>query len=259
MTALSSADHLLLHALADQELDAAAALALEARVAAEPALAAEYARILALKARTKALGKPAVAPDFAARVVALASDTRPVSKPRRARILSLDHPSWQALAAPVVLTALVASGGTYLFTAPQSEASIEDAVANGHHRALLAANPIDVQSSDQHTVKPWLDRKLGLSPPTADLSAQGFPLVGGRVEVIAGNALPTLVYRRRQHLISVVAMPLANGSTRTQAPNFKTVDGYNMIDWAGGGFRYWAVSDLDPPELRNFVDDFIKQ
>lgn len=130
MTALSSADHLLLHALADQELDAAAALALEARVAAEPALAAEYARILALKARTKALGKPAVAPDFAARVVALASDTRPVSKPRRARILSLDHPSWQALAASVVLTALVASGGTYLFTAPQSEASIEDAVAN---------------------------------------------------------------------------------------------------------------------------------
>lgn len=260
MTAISPADHLLLHALADQELDAATALALEARVAAEPALAAEYARILALKARTQALGKPAVAPDFAARIAALASDAEPKPASHRARILSFDHPSWRALAASVVLTAFLAGGGTYLFTAlPQSEASIEDAVADGHHRALLAASPIDVQSSDRHTVKPWLDQKLGLSPPTADLAAQGFPLVGGRVEVIGGNPMPVLVYRRRQHLISVVAKPLTNGSAQTSAPVSKTVDGYNMIAWTGGGFHYWAVSDLDPDELANFVDDFRKQ
>ncbi|MEW6437637.1 MAG: anti-sigma factor [Pseudomonadota bacterium] len=257
MTQLSPSDLLLLHALADQELDAAAALALEARVAAEPALAAEYARILALKARTKALGKPAVSPDFAARIAALAQDAEPRPAARRARIFSFDHPSWRALAASVVLTAFLAGGGTYLFTAPQSEASIEDAVADGHHRALLAASPIDVQSSDRHTVKPWLDQKLGLSPPTADLAAQGFPLVGGRVEVIAGNPLPVLVYRRRQHLISVVAKPLPNGSV--EAPASRTVDGYNMVSWAGGGFHYWAVSDLDPVELSNFVDNFRKQ
>jgi anti-sigma factor RsiW len=260
MTQVSPSDHLLLHALADQELDAAAALALEARVAAEPALAAEYARILALKARTKALGKPAVPPDFAARIAALAQDAEPRPAARRARILSFDHPSWRALAASVVLTAFLAGGGTYLFTAlPQSEASIEDAIADGHHRALLAASPIDVQSSDRHTVKPWLDQKLGLSPPTADLAAQGFPLVGGRVEVIAGNPMPVLVYRRRQHLISVVAKPLSNGSVEMAAPISKTVDGYNMISWAGGGFHYWAISDLDPVELSNFVDDFRKQ
>jgi anti-sigma factor RsiW len=260
MTEMSSSEHLLLHALADQELDAAAAMSLEARIAADPVLAAEYARIRALKERTKALGKPAVSPDFAARIASLAAGPIPAPAPRRGRILSFDHPSWRALAASVVLTAFAASGGTYLFTgAQQGDISIEDAVANGHHRALLSVSPIDVQSSDKHTVKPWFDAKLGLSPPTVDLTSQGFPLVGGRVEVIGGAAVPSLVYRHRQHLISVVAMPLAGGATQAADPVSKTIDGYNMVYWSGGSFKYWAVSDLDPAELRNFVEDFRKQ
>ncbi len=257
MTEVSSSEYLLLHALADGELDAAAAMTLEARLAADPALAAEYARILAVKERTKALGKPNVSADFAARIAAITSEAK--SAPRRPRILSFDHPSWRALAASVVLTAFAASGGTYLLSSAHNDFSVEDQVANDHRRSLLAASPIDVVSSDRHTVKPWLDQKLGLSPPTADLSAAGFPLVGGRVDVIAGNAVPTLVYRRRQHLISVVAIPLTGDGMQTADPVSKTVDGYNMIDWTGAGFKYLAVSDLDPAELKTFVDDFRKQ
>ncbi len=241
-------------------LDAAAALTLEARLAADPALAAEYARILAVKERTKALGKPNVSTDFAARITAITSDSKSALAPRRARLLSFDHPSWRALAASVVLTAFAASGGTYLLSsAPQNDFSVEDQVANDHHRSLLATSPIDVVSTDRHTVKPWLDYKLGMSPPTADLSAAGFPLVGGRVDVIAGNAVPTLVYGRRKHLISVVAIPLKGEGMQSVEPISKTVDGYNMVNWTGNGFKYFAVSDLDPAELRTFVDDFRKQ
>ncbi|MEJ0051120.1 MAG: anti-sigma factor [Methylovirgula sp.] len=260
MTEVSSSEYLLLHALADGELDAAAAMSLEARLAADPVLAAEYARILAVKERTKALGKPTVSPDFAARIAAITSDAKSTSARPQARILSFDHPSWRALAASVVLTAFAASGGTYLLSsAPHYDFSVEDQVANDHHRSLLATSPIDVVSTDRHTVKPWLDQKLGMSPPTADLSAAGFPLVGGRVDVVAGDAVPTLVYGRRKHLISVVAIPLKGDGMQSVEPVSKTVDGYNMVDWTGNGFKYLAVSDLDPAELRSFVDDFRKQ
>jgi anti-sigma factor RsiW len=256
MTNGSPPEDLLLHALADGELDAATAFSLETRIASDPLLAAEYARIMALKERSKSLGKPSVSPDFAARIAAIAAPhASTASKPKR---LSFDHPSWRALAASVMVTAFLASGGTYLVTSSRNDTSIEDAIANGHRRSLLAASPIDVVSSDKHTVKPWFDQKLGLSPPTVDLSAEGFLLMGGRVEVVSGEPLPSLVYRRRQHLISVIAQPLKTGATPSAAPSAKIVDGYNMIEWAGDGFAYWAISDLDMTELHEFVDDFRK-
>lgn len=250
MTDIAPSEHLLLHALADHELDAATALSLEARMAADPALADEYARIVALKDRVKGLPRQEVSPDFAARIMAIADNK---SSPRRARILSLDHPSWRALAACVVLTAFLASAGTYLVTAPRGDAAIEDEIANDHHRSLLASSQTDVLSSDRHTVKPWFDQKLGLSPPTIDLASEGFPLVGGRVEVVAGDAVPALVYRRRQHLITVVAIPQAAGQDRAEPPRAAVADGYNMVRWAAGGFKYWAISDLDAEELQTFV------
>jgi anti-sigma factor RsiW len=167
--------------------------------------------------------------------------------------LSLDHPDWRALAACLALTALLASAGTYLATAPRSDVAIEDEIANDHHRSLLASSQTDVLSSDRHTVKPWFDRKLGLSPPTIDLAGEGFPLVGGRVAVVAGNAVPALVYRRRQHLITLVAMPQSAGQDQVETPRATVVDGYNTVHWAAGGFKYWAISDLDADELESFV------
>lgn len=255
MTDAAPREHLLLHALADGELDAATALSLEARLAADPALAADYARITALKARTKELGKPSVPPDFAARIAAIPTQGK---APGQAQFSIFAHPSWGALAASIMVAALLAGGATYLLTSSNTDTSVEDAIANDHHRSLLAASPIDIASSDKHTVKPWFDQKLGLSPPTVDLSAQGFTLVGGRVEVIGGQAMPGLVYRRRQHLISLVARPLRDNA-KVEAPASRTVDGYNMIEWSGNGFQYWATSDLDAAELRLFVDDFRKQ
>jgi anti-sigma factor RsiW len=259
MTSELDKDRLFLHALADQELDAATALVLERRIAAEPSLAAEYEAIVALKQSVKGLEKPAVSDQFAARIGALGSGGAvPPLQPASGRT-AWGVADWRALAASVVVTAFLASSTTYMLTAPRGETAIEDAIANGHRRSLLAVSPIDIASSDRHTVRPWFDSKLGLSPPTTDLSAAGFPLVGGRIEVIGGNAVPTVVYRHNKHLITLVAIPIKSGEPGTLAPETKVIDGYNMVHWKFGGFQYWAVSDLDVAGLETFVDDLRTQ
>ena len=127
------------------------------------------------------------------------------------------------------------------------------AVAASHRRGLLATSPVDIASSDRHTVKPWLDAKLGISPPATDLASQGYPLLGGRVDVLGANTVPTLVYRHNEHLITVLAAPGAHSET---APAAETAGGYNIVHWTQGGFGFWAVSDIEPAELAAFVADY---
>lgn len=249
----TSNDRLLLHALADEELDAATALTLERRIEAEPAFAAEYERIVALKTAVARLERPVVSDAFSARIAALTPGQPAATKTIRRKTWPSED--WRAMAASLVVTAALASAVTYGFVAPPLSLSIEDSIVSGHRRSLLAASPIDIASSDRHTVRPWLDAKLGVSPPTPDLSGSGFPLVGGRVDVIADKPVPSLVYRHREHLITVVAVPVAPGSEARQSPASSTAGGYNVIRWSQAGFRYWAVSDLDPAELGRFVED----
>ncbi len=122
-----------------------------------------------------------------------------------------------------------------------------------HQRALLAATPFDVASSDRHTVKPWFDSKLALSPQVIDLASDGFPLAGGRVEVLDGKPVPVLVYHRRAHVISVVAEPRAGQKETTEPSLAATKDGYYIIRWHGRDFDYTVVSDLAESELNEFV------
>ena len=243
---------LLLHALADGELDAATALALERKIAVDPALAAEYERICALQSAVARQARPAVSRDFAARIAALASAVTPLpSTSAPARRPAAD---WRALAACLVLTAALASGLTYAVIGRDPSLSIEESIVAGHRRSLLAASPIDIASSDRHTVRPWFDKKLGISPPTPDLTAVGFSLLGGRVDIVEERPVPSLVYRHKEHLISVVAMPAASGHDVNQAPVPSTAGTYNVMRWSRPGFRYWAVSDLEAAELATFVD-----
>ena len=254
----TSNDTLLLHALADDELDAATSFALEQRMAADPALAADYDRIRAVKMAMSRLERPVVSDAFEVRIAALGA-VRPLSaaRPTRPRTEWWPVGDWRAVAASLVLTACLASGTTYQFLAQKDGGTIEEGILDGHRRSLLAASPIDIASSDRHTVRPWFDAKLGLSPPTPDLAAQGFTLVGGRVDVVGGRPVPSLVYRHKEHLITVVAMPAAPGAEGTQdsaAPSAaRSMGGYNVVRWRGPGFGYWAVSDLDAGELDVFV------
>jgi anti-sigma factor RsiW len=164
------------------------------------------------------------------------------------------HPSWRALAASVVLAMALASGSTWVALRPLSGDPTADAIVDSHMRSLMAPQPTDVTSSERHMVKPWFNSRIAQSPQVVDLTKEGFPLVGGRVDVIDTTPVATLVYGRRQHLISLSAMP-ATSSAHAMSPR-RSVKGYNLVQWSEGGVDYWAVSDLNAGELGTFAHLF---
>jgi anti-sigma factor RsiW len=250
-TANSTEDpSLLVHAYVDGELDPANALEFERRLAADPALAAERARIEALRQLIAEKLPREAAPPGLVRRIETAIGARPAQLSAR-RLAS--HPTWRALAASVLVALFIGSGSTWLALGPASSERTADLLVASHLRALMAPQPIDVASSDQHTVKPWFNGKIPESPRVVDLSAEGFPLVGGRIDVIGRVPVPTLVYRTRQHLISLTALPasLASASAAKGA-----IAGYNTVTWTDNGLSYWAVSDLNAPELDAFAKAF---
>jgi anti-sigma factor RsiW len=242
---------LLLHALADGELDAATAIDVERRIAADPDLARRYETVVAVKRAVETLPRPAVSDAFRSRIASLPGGrAEPAAPPARVK----RNADRRVLAASIIASALVASSATYLITAPPSQNATAALMAADHRRSLLAASPVDVASSDRHTVKPWLASRIGVSPPAPDLAAQGFALLGGRVEVVAERAVPALAYRHREHLITLFAVPDPGGETR--APESLAAGGFSFVRWNGNGFAYWAVSDTERAQLEAFVAAF---
>ncbi len=243
---------LLLNAYLDNELDAASVLDIERRLATDPALSAEHDRLAQLRLTLAShLTTQHASDDFRRRIAAIAEPPRNVVVPlptRRAR--SYD---WRQMAAAAAIAVVVTAGGMYGALRPNPAANEIAAIVADHQRALLAATPFDVASSDRHTVKPWFDSKLALSPQVVDLASSGFPLAGGRVEIVDGKPVPVLVYQRRAHIISVVAVPRAGQRDTTEPSLASTKDGYYVIRWHGRDFDYTVVSDLAENELNEFV------
>ncbi len=161
---------------------------------------------------------------------------------------------WLAYAASILLAVAVGSGGTFLLTGQRQENAIGDELIDSHLRSLLADHLTDVASSDKHTVKPWFAGRTEVSPPGVDLAAQGFPLVGGRLDLIQGRPVPALVYRAGKHIINVFVLP-ARPNELSEAV---TRRGYTLRHWSGGDLGYWAVSDASPDEFSKFEQAFRK-
>ena len=254
--------NLMVHALVDGELDAAAALAIERQIATDPKLAAEHRKIVALKAVVNNIPREKASDAFHDRMAAIgAADNLSVlperfskSSPSQIQSRRFNSMDWRAMAASVAITAVLASGATQWLMSSHTPESFAVAIADDHRRSLLAASPIDIASSDRHTVKPWLDAKLGVSPPAPDLTADGFALIGGRVEVIANKPVPALVYRHHEHLITLVAEPKQGGSVLE--PVDLSAGGFSMVRWSDDAFSYWAISDTERPALDSFVARF---
>jgi anti-sigma factor RsiW len=162
-------------------------------------------------------------------------------------------PAWMRLAASFVLVAGLSSALTYYVT-PTSSDTIPDEIFASHVRSLQSDNRlIDVVSSDEHTVKPWLDAKLDFSPPVRDLSTDGFSLAGGRVDYIGGRTVAALVYHYRKHVITLFIWP-DNGDARSVAASVRRGD--RLAQWSDGEMTYWAISDIAAPEFTEFCKRF---
>jgi anti-sigma factor RsiW len=127
-------------------------------------------------------------------------------------------------------------------------------VISAHLRSLQADHLIDIPTSDQHAVKPWFNGRLDVAPPVVDLTAQGFMLVGGRLDYIAGKSVPAIVYRRRAHVINLFAW--RGSEAERSAATVEIAQGFNIRHWAAHGLDFWAVSDLAGDELQEFADKF---
>jgi len=243
-------DTLLINALADGELDAASALALEKRLVNEPELAARHAAIVALRRTLREKIEPENAPaDLRERVTALAAaETSWSPAPRR----------WQASLPRLFVPALAAAmalgvGLDRLWLSAEAPDPRIASIIAAYRRAQIADQPVDVATSDRHVVKPWLARKLPVSTVVVDLASEGFPLVGARIDIVAGEPRPTLVYRRRQHLIALTELPSSAIPSAHAA-----LQGYSSEVWSDADRSYVALSDVSPSELALFAGLFRK-
>jgi anti-sigma factor RsiW len=151
-----------------------------------------------------------------------------------------------ALAAVCLLSASVT---WWMVTTSQQGRQLEQELVTAHVRSLLQDRPTQVASSDSHTVKPWFAGRVDFSPEVKDLAAEGFPLLGGRLDYVGERRVGALVYQRRLHVVNVFMWP-ASGSQEAP-PRQASIHGYNLLAWTSRGITYWAVSDLAGGELQH--------
>jgi mycothiol system anti-sigma-R factor len=164
---------------------------------------------------------------------------------------------WLAVAASLLLIT-----GAAWFVVPRFRSEVPQSsvtsteIIDAHIRSLQAGHLTDVASTDQHTVKPWFDGKLDFIPPVHDFMDEGFPLIGGRLDVLGERNVAALVYGRRKHLINVFVWPTNEPDTPIHPPGSR--QGYQWVHWRHKGMEFCAVSDVSAPDLHELAQLIIQ-
>lgn len=271
--------HILLHALIDNEPDAAPAPELDAHLASCTLCSA---RLRDYRGMREALSEPGLryqAPESLRGRIERALPTTASPSPRASA------PSRRGLLGgiaigSVVSTALAgvaAAGASYWRTlingfafgsalsavaaallmiavihSDKDQVIVSD-VVSAHLRSLQANHLTDVQASDQHGVKPWFSERLGAAPPVPDLTSQGFNLVGGRIDYVLGKPVAALVYQRDNHVINVF---VAQDEDAERSPKLATLQGVNVALWSEKGLNLCAVGNVSAKDLQDIREKF---
>jgi anti-sigma factor RsiW len=246
VASLSDSDELQLNAYCDGELDPVSANEFERRLANDESLKARHARLLSLRRAMRSLPQADMPSSLQARIQSKLDAERP------SNVTALRRRSWsfQALAAAAVFGAVISSAFMMTIEQYDQRENVASQVVAGHIRSLLAPQPFDIASSDRHTVKPWFTARLPASPQVPDLAAQGFALLGGRVDVVGQDPVATVVYKHAAHTVSLTTLRPG------QSVSEQMIAGYNVRSWSDGDFTYVAVSDLPSADLATFQRAF---
>jgi anti-sigma factor RsiW len=237
---------ILLSALIDGELDAGHVREVEAHVAECPRCAAALAAYRQMNQAIAAADLSYTAPPALRRRIEASLPQARVAPSRRSVL--------KGFAMGSAVSALAATGLVAIVLRNDDEQRIMSEVVSAHLRSLQAGHLTDVISTDQHTVKPWFNGKLDVSPPVIDLTSQGFTLIGGRLDYVDARAIGAVVYRRRQHIINLFIAQTPNIERR--AAKTEAIQGFNIRRWSERGLNYWAISDIGADELTEFGEKF---
>jgi anti-sigma factor (TIGR02949 family) len=240
-----------MHGHLDRELDPVTAAGIEAHLQTCAACTHAYAVQASLQAAVRQHAPYYAVPENLAARIGKELNTASGGAPKK------NSPRWQwfPLAAAVAATAVITwTTALQLETGSRDERITEQVIA-GHARSVLTNHLTEVASSDQHTVKPWLSSKLDFSPPANDLAAAGFPLAGARLDYVNNRPVAALVYRHRQHVINLFVWPDEKaGTASARQPASK--QGYNLLHWSDAGMTFWAISDLNPADIKTFAESY---
>jgi len=238
---------ILLHALLDGELDAGHARDVEGHLRDCARCAEEFRVHRSMQEAISSAGLRFEAPLSLRRRIEKALPAPPQRSANRRAVLK------GFVMGTALSTAMAASVVVGVIRSDEQDRVLGD-VVSAHVRSLQGEHLTDVQTSDQHTVKPWFNGKLDLAPPVVDLTAQGFTLIGGRLDYLDARAIGAVVYKRRAHVINLFVAQTSNMQHRP--PKADTIQGYNIRSWSDRGLNYWAISDLGADELAEFGDKF---
>ena len=230
----------------DDELDAVTAAEMVGHLAACPACAGLHGQRVAMRTALRAASLREIAPPGLRKAIVreIEQSTQPRDQPRTVRW-------WQALALGASTAVMGALGGWWLAQPRLLDTFPEFAVAR-HVASLTPAGPrIDVASSDRHEVRPWFQGRLEFAPMVRDLSAQGFDLLGARVDRVGDRQAVAVVYRLHNHIINVFSWRGSGDVAQTATET--TIRGFNVVTWSDRDMEFAAVSDTDSAELRRFI------
>lgn len=242
-----------LHGYLDGEIDVLSAAAFEKHLES----CADCQRLLAAEQSLRAAIQKADlyerAPSSLRSALSSTTSKTPAVMQRAPRAASSSW-RWLAVAAALLLAALLGWRELLRPTALNSTQLVASTLVDAHLRSLQPGHLTDVESTDRHTVKPWFDGRLDFAPPVQDFASDGFPLLGGRLDVVQGRTVAALVYGRRKHIINVF---IAKTQPSEAWNGSGTEQGYHWVAWKDGEFSFCAVSDVTAADLEQLRQYFL--